>query len=86
MTCCCSLAGTAACRHCSNNYYADMENWDRYKIITLPHTNPYSDIKFNFADEEENTKASVKCFCPECATSVDVGDKFCRGCGIELDW
>ena len=38
-SCCCSLAGTAACRHCQNNPFA--EDYELYKSVSIAtSTNP----------------------------------------------
>ena len=37
MICCCSMAGTTACRTCSNNPFADLTH-NGFNYVITPHT------------------------------------------------
>lgn len=100
-SCCCSLAGTAACRSCSNNPYADFPPVVRTNTVTA------TDKTF-YTYQQEKTKAKwIKADthnylwfkndrvykCSNCGNLLDFegvnagrGDaNYCPNCGAEME-
>lgn len=84
MVCCCSLAGTAACRTCSNNPFVDLTH------IGSNYTNTYTYTQYPSEWKEVHTPAKVKptvqYWCDNCDSVLTPHQKYCHNCGKEIDW
>lgn len=89
MICACSLAGTAACRTCPNNYYAETP----YQKIEQNFIYPYEPIR-NIPQEKKTSlndllkeivpmKAQI--FCKKCGAPIMIYHNFCSNCGEKND-
>ena len=54
--CCCSLAGTAACRHCPNNEYAEEPIRRNDVVVSVPYL---SEITYGTKETEDGTVYSA---------------------------
>ena len=66
--CCCSLAGTAACRHCPNNEYAEEPIRRNDVVVSVPYL---SEITYGTKETEDGTVYSAT----ETVLVGDVGAK-----------
>lgn len=85
MICSCSLAGTAACRTCPNNYYAEAP----YQKIEYNFTYPYEPIT-NIPQEKkislndllkEAVPMKAEILCKNCGAPIMIYHNFCSNCG-----
>lgn len=98
-SCCCSLAGTAACRSCSNNPYADFPPTVRTNTVTVTdktfYTQEKTKAKWIKADTHNylwfrNDRVYK---CSNCGNLLDFegvnagrGDaNYCPNCGAEME-
>lgn len=85
MVCCCSLAGTAACRTCFNNPFAETKN-----SKTFNYTNTYEYTQYPSEWKEVHTpakmKPTVQYWCGNCDSVLTPHQKYCHNCGKEIDW
>lgn len=82
MVCCCSLAGTAACRTCFNNPFADLTHGGSNYVITTRTYPPESDRIY----VPMKVKPTVQYWCSNCDSALTPHQKYCHNCGKELDW
>lgn len=82
MVCCCSLAGTAACRTCSNNPFADLSHSGSNYVITTRTYPPEPDRIF----VPVKVKPTVQYWCDNCDSVLTPHQKYCHNCGKEIDW
>lgn len=78
MICCCSMAGTDACKNCSNNKTNQISEY----TWTFPTTLTYPTI----FEKAPKRKPVVQYWCPNCDASLDKWQRFCHCCGQEIDW
>lgn len=76
IACNCTLAGTAACKTCSNIHQTTEYSFTLPTTLTYPTT-------FEKASKE---KPVVQYWCPSCDASLDKWQRFCHCCGQEIDW
>lgn len=81
MTCCCSLAGTAACRACPNNPFADLTH-------TGFNTYDYGSYEYiyNRIDEKNKANPIIQYWCGNCDSILTPHQKYCHNCGKQIDW
>lgn len=85
MVCCCSLAGTKACRTCSNNYFAEeiknpnTYNYTNYKYIQYP-------SEWKESHTPIKIKPTIQYWCGNCDSALTSHQKYCHNCGKEIDW
>lgn len=85
MICCCSMAGTAACKTCPNNYYAEPS----YKKIEYNFTYPHEPIsntpqgkRKSLSDLlKEAVPMKAQIFCRNCGAPIMIYHNFCSNCG-----
>ncbi len=96
--CCCSLAGTAACRSCSNNPYADFPPTVRTNTVTVTDKIFYAQEKIKAKWIKADThnylwfKNDRVYKCSNCGNLLDFegvnagrGDaNYCPNCGAEM--
>ena len=92
--CCCSLAGTAACRSCSNNPYADFPFVTRTNTVTTFYTQEKTKAKWIKADTHNYLwfKNDRVYKCSNCGNLLDFegvnggrGDaNYCPNCGADM--
>lgn len=84
MTCCCSLAGTAACRTCPNNYFADLTHTRFNDTNTYKYTQYPSEWKEIHVPIKVNP--TVQYWCSNCDAILTYHQKYCHNCGKQIDW
>ena len=96
--CCCSLAGTAACRTCSNNYYAETPPSVRSYTTTDTAWQSYyrpGYVRKGRWEQIVSSTRSWKFRCSECGGiayypvpkyfTKGCGYKFCPNCGASME-
>lgn len=97
--CCCSLAGTAACRSCSNNPNADFPPTVRTNTITVTDGTFYTPTKLKAKWIKKSTRSFLGFIndriyeCSNCGNTLDFeavnagrGDaNYCPNCGAEME-
>lgn len=90
MICCCSLAGTAACRTCANRFdYPSNAVPESAKISTSklifsyePITNVPQEKKVSLNDLlKEAVPMKAQIFCRNCGAPIMIYHNFCSNCG-----
>lgn len=79
MICCCSLAGTVACRNCPNRHESNEENfiYPYERIRNIP-----QEKKISLNDlfkEAYPMKAEI--YCKNCGSPIMIYHNFCSNCG-----
>lgn len=82
MICCCSLAGTVACKTCFNNPDADLTNIKSNYVIK---TNIFSP-ELNKIYTPVKVKPTIQYWCDYCDSVLTPHQKYCHNCGKEIDW
>ena len=82
MICCCDLAGTEACKTCSNNPFANLTYTEfNYTIPT------YIDLsELNKVYAPVKVKPTIQYWCGNCESILTPHQKYCHNCGKEIDW
>lgn len=83
MICCCSLAGTEACKTCYNKF--------DYPSNTIPESAKISTSKvfteyIQAPQKEKTSKPKIQYWCNECDALLNKFANYCHNCGVKLDW
>lgn len=73
-TCCCSLAGTDACKNCN----AKSQNLIPSLWTLLQQQIP--------PQNKERLKPVIQYWCPKCDALLSKYQKYCHNCASPLDW
>lgn len=86
MICCCSLAGTDACKNCqnkSNNCAGCGASADlpfNTIMTTINNWAPVAKYPVKYV------KPTIQYWCPECNALLTPYQKYCQNCAAPLDW
>lgn len=80
MICNCTLAGTDACKNCSNNYITTEYNINLNKPKIMVIEKEFADI-----DHKEGHPI-LQYWCSECDAMLIKYSKYCHNCGIKINW
>lgn len=76
MICCCSFAGTPACKTCFNNHLINTESKEM-NIDPKELDKVYIPTK---------VKPTIQYWCNNCDSVLTPYQKYCHNCGKEIDW
>lgn len=79
MICCCSLAGTDACKNCQNKSDSDGFNSMLHDAATFYKTNTVEIV-------QPQARYAIQYWCPKCSAKLSPFQKYCQNCAVLLDW